>query len=148
MSLNIFETIEEIPQGVEYIKSNDLFFDAKGNIPNSEFAKAVLEHIDNARYFNNKSFIGRFGDDDLQPKSNLSTGSKTLLNIAQNIHQCFNVSECGNNALEMLFRINEGNILWKMPIVWLESDIDCDIMFKGKHYAKAFEFLADTMGRD
>jgi hypothetical protein len=40
MSLNIFETIEEIPQGVEYIKSNDLFFDAKGNIPNSEFAEA------------------------------------------------------------------------------------------------------------
>ncbi len=41
----------------------------------------------------------------------LSTGSKILLNIYRYPELCFNVMECGDNALELLAGIKKDNIL-------------------------------------
>jgi hypothetical protein len=147
MSLNIYRNIKDIPKGVNYIASNDLFFEAQGNIDDSELGKEILLEIDNATSINASAFKGRFGVDDIQPKSNLSTGTKTLFNILQNPDKCFNVAECGNNALGFIFKIQNGNILWKYPVVCLKSDIPCDIVYDGRKYCTAFDFLRDTMGR-
>jgi hypothetical protein len=147
MSLNIYRNIKDIPSGMNYIASNDLFFEAQGNIENSELSNEILMTIDNATFINGSAFKGRFGKDDLQPKSNLSTGTKTLFNILQNPDVCFNVAECGNNALEFMFKIQNGNILWEYPVVCLKNDISCDILYNGQKYSRAFDFLRDTMGR-
>ncbi len=41
----------------------------------------------------------------------LSTGSKILLNLYRYPELCFNVMECGDNALELLAGIKKDNIL-------------------------------------
>jgi hypothetical protein len=147
MSLNIYSKIEDIPSNLKYIKCNDAFFNANGCIPDNSFTRDVLASIDKGSYYNTSSYFGRFGDNELQPRINLSTGAKTLLNIDQNDDYCFDVCECGPNALAELFKLQHGNILWDAIIVILDHDTNCDIIYNGKHYIKAFSLLTETMRR-
>jgi hypothetical protein len=148
MSLNIYRKQEEIPKGMTYVKGNDAFFDAQGVICNSKLGMDILQNIDKAEYINESAFKGRFGSEDIQPKANLSTGTKTLLNILQYPDYCFDVCECGVNALEELFKINTGNILWSKPFVWLGEETKCDICMHGVNYKDVFELFHKVKEED
>ena len=40
----------------------------------------------------------------------LSAGCKTVLNVLYNPNKVFCLKECGNNALEVLYNLEEGNV--------------------------------------
>jgi hypothetical protein len=147
MSLHVYENVNELPNGITYIKSNDSFFDAGGIIRGDEFSKNVLSRIDGSEYCNESSFYSKFVKDKVVSKDKLSTGAKTLINIYDNPNYCFDTCECGNNALKMLFEIRDGYVLWRKPVVCADKNYDCDIIFEEKQYTKAFDFLEATMGR-
>lgn len=142
MSLHIYTSKEQIPENVKYIKINDAYFDVRTDIPDSELSRKILKEIDKAEYVNDKVFKGRteaFGNLD---KSMLSTGTKTLFNIIMHPKVCFDVLECGVNALNNLPYIQEGHILWEYPMTFPdESAIPCDIICDDKHYSEFFDFL-------
>ena len=46
MSLIIFRNKSEIPDTIDYINSNDLFFNEKTTIPDTPLAKEILKKVD------------------------------------------------------------------------------------------------------
>lgn len=142
MALNVYLKKEEIPAQLQVINKNDVYFDGYTNLNGSEFEQNVLREIDQAHRVSELTFIGRTTALGALNKSNLSTGSKTLLNIYNNSDICFNVVECGDNALEFLCDLHAGHVLWEMPFINVERDEEtCDIMCRGKHFDNICDFL-------
>ncbi len=144
MSLNVYTRREEIPKGMKCIDINDSYFNINtllSNEKNMELIRDILSDIDKAKFATENSFYGRTNDKIAILKEFLSTGSKTLINIIGHPDVCFNVIECGNNALEFLTRIKNGNVLWEIPVMLPKEDLECDIMYRGNRYMKIFDFL-------
>ena len=142
MSLTVYHTKKEVPQSLTIVRNNDIFFEMNTNIPNTEVAHEILATVDKAKYVSEKTFEGRTKEWGALFKNYLSTGTKTLLNILSNPDKCFDIVECGNNALELLSRIKDGYVLWEYIVVFPdEEEISCDILYKGNHFTDFYEFL-------
>lgn len=145
MSLNIYRNIEDIPKNIKYIDYNDLFFEST-QLNSDSLTSYILNTIDKATYNSPDTFIGRDKNLGALNKENLSTGCKTLLNIISNTDKCFNVAECGQNCLEMLAYIKDGNILWKLPVLHCILDgKHCDINIDNKHFSNFDNFIEYIM---
>lgn len=145
MSLFIYTKQQDIPDSMQFVNYNDIFFDS---IPldDSEVSKEILKKIDNAEYSSPNTFVGRDVSLGNLNKNLLSTGCKTMLNVANKPDICFDVIECGQNALEVLPLIKNGNILWKNPALHLLNDSDCDICVDNKkftRFSQVLEYLMD-----
>ena len=141
MSLNIFIRKCDIPEGIQYVKVNDIFFDIETELKDDEFNKRVLSDIDKAEYVSNLTFLGRTKEFGSLFKNNLSTGTKTLLNIYNHPNKCFDVCECGNNALKLLPLIKEGNILWEMPAITYSGESKCNMVVNNKKYDNFYDVI-------
>lgn len=141
MSLHIYHHKKDIPETVKYIACNDVFFNGATTIPDTEFATKVLSAIDQAKRVTATTFEPRVKDFGNLFIEHLSTGCKTLLNIISHPEMCFNVNECGNNALQFLPEITEGSIYWRVPSCLYKGDGACDIIFCGKHFTDFYDFL-------
>ena len=142
MALNIYLHRSEVPEGMNIICGNDVYFDGYTIIGDSEFEKEVLSAIDKAKRVSDTTFIGRTRKLGALDKSCLSTGTKTLLNIYNNPDKCFDVVGCGDNALEFLCDLRDGNILWEFPFMNFERDDEtCDIIYRGTHFSNIVDFM-------
>lgn len=94
--------------------------------------------IDQAEYCSEKTFIGRDKSLGALFTDNLSTGTKTLLNISQHRDLCFDTIECGNNALTLLMGFTEGQTVLHPGVVWDPDIWDSlgvlDVVFDGNHF--------------
>lgn len=143
MSLVVYLSKGEVPKGMHYIEENDAYFNGFTTLSGTDFEKKVLKEIDKAEIVNEYSVIfiqhREFGAFNIE---NLCTGTKTLLNVYRHPDRCFNVLECGDNALEFLCDIKEGHIVWEYPFInLLRDDETCDIECRGKHFTNIVEFL-------
>lgn len=118
---------------------NNGFFDLRTNILNDDFSKDVLSTVERGIFSTSTTFISRDGIE--LDKSCLSTGTKTLLNIIQHPDVCFDVSECGINALQFIPRIKDGIIIWRFPLIPYRGKKDCDISYNGIVYSNFSDFL-------
>lgn len=141
MSLHIYRSVDEVPSEVRVVSNNDLFFDAKTLIKNTDLVSDILSTIDMACYNSELTFIGRTEELGALNKSMLSTGTKTLLNIIAYPDRCFNVVECGQNVLSFIPKIHQGIILWRYPFVAYYGDKECDIVCHGRTFNDFYEFL-------
>ena len=141
MSLSVYNCKNDIPENVQYVDSNDLFFNIHTDIPDSELSREILKNIEIAEYAGPKKFKGRTKEFGEIYKEYLSTGTKTLFNIISYPDKCFDLVECGTNALDFVAKIHDGHVFWKNIIAFPEDDESCDINFKGKHYENIIDFL-------
>lgn len=141
MSLNVYSNKEDIPTGMLYVDCNDDYFFGNTALRDDKFTREVIEIVDKATYLSEDTFLSRVKKWGALFKDNLSTGCKTLLNIQQHPDVCFNVAECGNNVLRLLPVINKGNVFWEIPVVILDEDCECDIVYKNKHFVSYVDFL-------
>lgn len=135
MSLKMYPVDICVPDNTRYVWVNERYFDGHTVLKADEQTKMILSKIDGAT---------RLSDDMFQPSANgfglyksfLSAGTKTLLNIAQHPDVCFNLNECGSNALRLLFStFHEGIVLWTFNILDIvREDISCDIEMEGQHF--------------
>ena len=139
MSLMIFDSKEDIPVGMKYVLSNDQFFILNTVLKDIDFTREVLRSIDKAEYINERMFKTREGF--ALPKDLLSTGSKTLLNIESHPDTCFNVQECGMNALDMLWKFRAGCVIWWDIHIFPSDTEECDIVYDKKSFVNIFNFL-------
>lgn len=146
MSLNLYTSIEDVPKDLKLVDYNDAFFGMYTPLNNSEFEKKALKDIDEAIFTSKETFIGRTKSFGGLFRNCLSTGCKTLLNIEKNPKgYCFDLLECGQNALNMLKYLNNGNVLLKSKILIYDGGYDvCDINYKGIHYS-SFEKLSKKL---
>lgn len=143
MSLTIFRSdcsdARRLSKSV--VKDNDSFFDVYTDLTNSSIAVDILMGVDEARFNSDVTFVGRTPDVGALNKMCLSTGTKTLLNIIQHPDVCFDVSECGINALQFIPRIKDGIIIWRFPLIPYRGKKDCDILYEGILYSNFSDFL-------
>lgn len=146
MCLNIYRSEEEAKlQGFNNVQFyNDLYFFANTFL--SEETSHIIQKIDQATYNTPESFYGIDSVGALD-RSYLSTEVKTLLNIVQHTQECFNVIECGDNVLNLLIYLEEGNVVWKNVNLFSfsgfseELDNKIDIVLDGKRFITVDDFL-------
>lgn len=144
MCLRIYTDKKAIPNDMKFIDYNDLFFNGE-SLKSDEVSKKIMREIDQAQYSTENTFIGRDKSLGNLNKEHLSTGCKTLLNIISNQDKCFDVKECGANALSLLPLIKNGNILWETPVLHYVGNASCDINIHEKHFTDFREFLKYVM---
>jgi hypothetical protein len=142
VSLIIYSDIESVKADKkDLILVNDSFFDTNTVLQDNTLVREVLSKVDKAEYNTDLTFRSRTKEMGALNKNNLSTGTKTILNILEHKDKCFSVSECGNNVLCFIPQIKEGCIYWDIPAVAYTGCPDCDIQYKGKNYTDFYEFL-------
>lgn len=94
------------------IKYNDAWF--QENIEKIDFNNpniiGAMQRIDGARYNGNFGATTQFSPNAAVSILEISTGCKTTINVCQFTNEIFTVAECGENALEEIFKLDNGSI--------------------------------------
>ena len=107
--ITIFKNKKDIPQDKEYIELNDIFFNQNTAAKLDERAAKYIQIIDGSELLSKYKIQSRF-EDIILNTDQLSTGCKTVLNVLYFPDKVFCLKECGNNALEILYSFEEGNV--------------------------------------
>ena len=107
--ITIYKNKKDIPQDIEYIELNDVYFNQKTASILDERAEKIIEEIDGSMRVGKYKIRSRF-DDIIIDIDKLSAGCKTALNVLYNPDKIFCLKECGNNALEVVYSLEQGNV--------------------------------------
>lgn len=95
---------------------NDIYFNQNTVELLDERAKSVIKQIDQSEMLSKYTIKSRFNETVLNIDK-LSTGCKTALNIIYNPQKIFDIRECGENALDVIYRLPSGNIYCEYPLI-------------------------------
>ncbi len=110
MPLKLYIGLEQIAEKNKIIKFNDIWFqDHIKEIKYGEPEREIVKCIDNVVYEKDRKFKSKFMADTLFDASELSAGCKTALNIHTFTDKIFNIAGCGNNALQLIMNMKQGN---------------------------------------
>jgi len=121
---------------------NDIFFNKVTVELLDDDAANIIESIDHSVWINKYQFKSRF-DSSVLNIDKLSTGCKTALNIMYNPDKIFNICECGDNALDVIYSLTEGNVYCAYPFISFDMKkvIVCDE--HGEHEIDDYEELKE-----
>lgn len=106
---------------------NDVYFNKfTFNKLDYSTASRIIKEIDGVELTQDFKIISKFTDG-LLDLSKLSTGCKTVLNILYNQDRIFNITECGRNALILIYKLSVGNVYVMDLVTPVRSNIKCDI---------------------
>ncbi len=107
---------KQIPKNMELIVLNDIYFNKfTVSLINDKAAK-IISKIDNSVMLSNYTISSKF-DGGVLNIDKLSTGCKTVLNVLYNPDKIFDIRECGDNAIDVLYGLQTGNICCDYPLV-------------------------------
>ena len=109
----------DIPDNMEYIAPNDVFFDQNTASKLDEQAKTIIKQIDGAELISQYTIRSIFNGVTLDI-DRLSSGCKTVLNVLYYPDKLFCLKECGDNALEVLYRMEQGNVYSEYAMIPLD----------------------------
>ncbi len=110
-----------IPKDEEVIEFNDVYFNKHTAVMLDDRAKDIIKKIDHSDLISEYSITSRFDGTTLNIDK-LSTGCKTVLNVMYNPDKIFDIRECGDNALDVLYALDEGKIYCDYPLISFEMD--------------------------
>ncbi len=119
--ITIFKNKNDIPQDMEYIELNDVYFNQKTALAFDEKAEKLIEVIEGAKLISKFKICSSFNDTVLDVDK-LSTSYKTVLNVLYNPNNVFCLKECGYSALEILYGLEEGNVYSDYAVIPFEMD--------------------------
>ena len=114
--ITIFKNKLDIPNDMEYIELNDLFFNQNTAVLIDKRAEKFIETIDDAKLIGKYKILSRF-DDVAIDIDRLSSGCKTVLNVLYYPDKVFCLKECGNNALEILYHLEKGYVYSEYALI-------------------------------
>lgn len=120
--ITIFKNKKDIPQDKEYIELNDIFFNQNTVAKLDERAAKYIQIIDGSEFLSKYKIRSRF-EDIILNTDQLSTGCKTVLNVLYFPDKVFCLKECGNNALEILYSFDKGNVYSEYAMI--PFDMEC-----------------------
>ena len=123
-------------------KFNDTFFNKYTAEMLDERAESIIWQIDESRMIDKYSIASRFDGTRLNIDK-LSTGCKTTLNIMYNPDRIFDVSECGDNALEVIYRLKKGKIYCDYPMISFSMEKAEAVDAAGRHVFTDYEELRE-----
>lgn len=95
---------------------NDVYFNKNTVELLDERAKDIIKIIDCSEMLSKYTIKSRFNETVLNIDQ-LSTGCKTVLNIIYNPQKIFDIRECGENALDVIYNLPSGNIYCDYPLI-------------------------------
>ena len=107
--ITIFKDKQDIPENMEYVELNDLFFVQNTASEIDQQAEKIIDCIDGAKLISKYKIRSGFHDVALDIDK-LSSGCKTLLNVLYYPDRVFCLKECGDNALELLYGFEKGYV--------------------------------------
>ena len=114
--ITIFKNKLDIPNNMEYIELNDLFFNQNTTALIDRRAEKFIETIDGAKLIGKYKILSKF-DDVVIDIDKLSAGCKTVLNVLYYPDKVFCLKECGNNALEILYNLEKGYVYSEYALI-------------------------------
>jgi len=100
---------------------NDVFFNRNTVELLDEQANEIIKEIDQSEMLSRYTIRSRFNETVLNIDK-LSTGCKTVLNIVYNPQKIFDIRECGDNALDMIYKLSFGNICCDYPMISFDME--------------------------
>lgn len=95
-----------------------------------ERAEKIIERIDESRMLSKYKICSRFNGNSLDIDK-LSAGCKTVLNVLYYPEKIFCLKECEDNALEILYHLNQGQVYSDYAMIPFDMDAVC-VIEKGK----------------
>lgn len=138
--ITIFKDKKDIPHNMEYVELNDLFFNQNTVSKIDERAEKIIEVIDEARLVSRYKICSRFNEVILDI-DRLSSGCKTALNVLYYPDRVFCLKECGNNALEILYGFESGNVYSEYALIPFDMDAVVVRAKSGKRVVNDYEEL-------
>lgn len=114
--ITIYKKKEDIPPHMQYVELNDLFFNQHTAVCLDDNAAKLIERIDGAKMVSKFKIESKFTDVILDV-DRLSTGCKTVLNVLYFPQMVFCMKECGENALEQLYHLTQGNVYSEYAVI-------------------------------
>lgn len=140
--ITIFKNKKDIPQGMEYVELNDIYFNQNTARKLDDRAQKVIEIIDEAKLISRYKICSKFNDIVLDVDK-LSSGCKTVLNVLYNQDKVFCLKECGNNALEILYGLDAGYVYSDYALIPFEMDAVNVMASSGKIVIDDYEELKE-----
>ena len=131
-----------IPESLELIKINDQYFNKYTVELLDGRAADIIEKIDSSRMIDKFFIESRFDGTKLNIDK-LSTGCKTALNILYNPDKIFDISECGENALEIIYAFEQGNVYCEYPMIAFNMTEVKAVDADGDHLITDYEELKE-----
>ena len=119
--ITIYKNKKDIPKDMEYVELNDIYFNQNTALKLDEKAEEIIEIIDGAKLISQFKIRSKFNDIVLDVDK-LSAGCKTVLNVLYNSDKVFCIKECGNNALNVLYDFDAGNVYSDYALIPFEID--------------------------
>lgn len=107
---------KQIPKNMELIVLNDIYFNKFTVSLIDDKAAEIISKIDNSVMLSNYTISSKF-DGVVLNIDKLSTGCKTVLNVLYNPDKIFDIRECGDNAIDVLYGLQTGNICCDYPLI-------------------------------
>jgi len=145
--ITIFKNKNAIPQGMEYVELNDIYFNQNTAAKLDKKAEKIIEKIDQAKLISKYKIRSKF-DDTILDIDRLSTGCKTVLNVAYNPDKVFCLKECGINALEVLYGLSSGNVYSDYALIPFEMETVNVQAFSGQKEISDYEELKEWWGNE
>ena len=117
--ITIFKNKQDIPEGMEYIELNDLYFAQNTVMQIDRRAEEIIENIDGAKLLGKYKISSCFNEVALDIDK-LSAGCKTVLNVLYNPEKVFCLKECGDNALRLLYKLEQGYVYSDYALIPLD----------------------------
>ena len=107
--ITIYKDKNDISDDMEYVELNDIFFNQKTILKLDNYAKEIIKKVDGSKLLSKYKIMSKFNEVALDIDC-LSTGCKTILNVLYFPNKVFCMKECGDNAIELLYSLKNGNI--------------------------------------
>lgn len=117
--LTVYKKKDDIPSDKKLIELNDIYFNRYTSQTIDHRAEEIIMAIDGTILCEKYKIISKFQNEVLNI-DRLSTGCKTALNIFYNQDSIFSIKECGDNAIDVIYAFQEGNIYSEYPIISFE----------------------------
>lgn len=119
--IKIYKNKKDIPQNIEYVELNDVYFNQNTVLKLDEQANRIIEQIDETTLDGRFKIASKFNGVKLDVDC-LSTGCKTILNVLYFPDKVFCIKECGDNALKVLYGLEQGLVYSDYAMAPFEFD--------------------------
>ncbi len=119
--ITIFKDKKDIPADMEYVELNDIFFNQNTVSLMDDRANAIVSKIDESELIGKYKIKSKFNGVMLDV-DRLSTGCKTVLNVMYSPQKVFCLKECGDNALGVLYHLEDGIVYSDYAIIPFDMD--------------------------
>ena len=106
---------------MELVTLNDINFNKHTVEQLDDKAAEIIEKINSSKMLSKYTISSRFNGT-IPNIDKLSTGCKTALNIMYNPDKIFDICECGDSALDVIYALPQGNVYCSYPFISFEMD--------------------------